>query len=172
MKYLIANVCILGMIGMVIGAGVFAATEAEVTATVTVQNIAVSVSDGSISYGTLGQNSTQNTLPGGVNDMQIATNDGNVTSDISIKGTDSTNWTLGATPGNDIYTHHFCNDTDDDCTTPLTNYTALTTTYTTLKAGVAASGGTVDFQLQINTPSPSSVYTQQNVNVWVQTSAS
>jgi len=171
MKSLIANVCILGMIGIVIGTGVFANTEAEVAATVMVQNIAVSVSDGSIDYGTLGQNSTQNTLPGGANDMQTATNDGNVTSDIKIKGTNSNDWTLGATAGDNIYTHHFCNATDNDCTTPLTNYTALTTSYTDLKTDVAASG-TVDFHLQINTPNPSSVFTQQNVNVWVQASAS
>ncbi len=148
-----------------------AATTATVTATVTVQNIAVSVSDGSIGYETLGQNSTQNTLPAGVNDMQTATNDGNITSTINIKGQNSANWTLAGTAGSDTYTHHFCNDTDDDCTTPLTNYTALTTSYQTLKASVAESG-TVDFQLQINTPNPSTVFTQQSVDVTVQAVAS
>lgn len=148
-----------------------AADTATVTATVTAQNVAVSVSDGSIAYGTLEQNSTKNTLLAGANDMQTATNDGNVTSTINIKGQNSANWTLAGTAGSDAYTHHFCNDTDLDCSTPLTNYTALTTSYQSLDTGVAASG-TVDFQLQINTPNPSTVFTQQSVDVTVQAVAS
>jgi hypothetical protein len=138
---------------------------------VTVQNIAISVDDGAVAYGTLGQNSTQNTLSGGLDDMQTATNDGNVNSDIDIKGQNSAGWTLASSAGSDEYVHYFCNDTDDDCDSPTTNYTALTTSYATLKNSVAATG-TVDFQLQINTPNTSTVYTQQSVDVSVRASAS
>lgn len=163
--------CFCALFSMVFGVGVRAATEATVTATVTVQNVAISVDDGTITYGTLGQDSTQNTLSGGLDDMQTATNDGNVTSDIDIIGQDSGDWTLGGSAGSDTYTHHFCNDTDDDCDSPPTSYTALTTSYQTLKASVSTSG-TVDFQLQINTPNPSTVYTEQSVDVSVRASAS
>lgn len=169
MEKLIFSVAIVCFIGMMVFGLTQAQTTDEVNATVTVQNIAVSVSDGSITYGILGQNSTTTTLLGGVDDMQTATNDGNVTSTINIRGTNSTNWTLAGTADTDIYTHHFCNETDNDCSTPLASYTALTTDYATLKSGVSVSS-TVDFHLHINTPNLSTVFTQQNVNVWVQAS--
>jgi len=164
MKSLIATICILGIVGLIIGTMVSAATEATVTATVTVQNIAVSVSDGIVAYGTLGQNSTKGTHSGDLNDLQTATNDGNVTEDFNIKGQNSTNWTLGATAATDVYVHQFCTST---CTTPPTNYTALTTSYATLATGIAASGNQT-FDLYINTPNTSSVFTQQSVDVIIQ----
>lgn len=148
-----------------------AATEATVTATVTAQNVAVSVSDGNVTYGTLALSATRSTLPAEENEMQTATNDGNVTSDLSIKGQNSAAWTLGATQGANQYFHKFCNDTANDCSTPPTSYTALTTNYQTLATGVAASGS-IDFQLQIGLPTSTSSYAQQSVDVFVQISAS
>lgn len=147
------------------GGAVLAADTANVTATVTVQNVSVSVSDGSVSYGTLGQNSAQTTLA--LSDTQTATNNGNVAESLNIKGVDSTNWTLAGTAGSDQYVHRFCNDTDLDCTTAPTNYTALTTNYATLDTNITLSG-TVDFQLQINTPNPSTNFTEQTVSITVQ----
>ncbi len=123
--------------------------------------------DGSVVYGTMGQNATKSTLPGEANDLQTVKNDGYITEKFNIKGQNSANWTLSATAGNNQYIHRFCNDTDLDCTTPPTNYTALTTNYQTLAANVAANG-TVDIQLQINTPNPSTVFTQQSVDVIIQ----
>lgn len=149
---------------MLIGQYVLAADTATVTATVTVQNISVSVADGTVAYGTLGQNATADTEPA---DGQTATNNGNITENFNIKGSTSTNWTLGATAASDVYVHKFCNDTDNDCTTPPTNYTALTLNYQTLDTAITTSG-TVLFQLQINTPNPSTVYTEQSVTVTVQ----
>ncbi len=168
MKSLIATICILGIVGLIIGTMVSAATEATVTATVTVQNIAVSVSDGIVAYGTLGQNSTKGTHSGDLNDLQTATNDGNVTEDFNIKGIVSTDWTLGATAAENVYVHQFCTAT---CTTPPTNYTVLTTSYATLAAGIASAGNQT-FDLYINTPNSSTAFTQQNVNVTVQAVAS
>lgn len=69
-----------------------------------------------------------------------------------------------ATVGSDQYVHRFCTAT---CGSPPTNYTALTTSYQTLATGVAASG-TQTFDLYITTPNPSTVYTQQSVDVMVQ----
>lgn len=171
MKNTLLGFTIVSLLILSLGPGVNAATTATVTATVTVQNISVSVSDGSIAYGTMQSNTSKSTLPAEANDMQTATNNGNVTETLNIKGQSSVNWTLANTAGSDQYLHKFCNDTDNDCTTPPTNYTVLSTNYQTLDTGIAQSG-TVDFQLQITTPNPSTVYTQQSVDVTVQAVAS
>jgi hypothetical protein len=57
-----------------------AASEAVVGATVTFQNVAVSITSGSVSYGTLGPSGTQTTYVLG--QSQVATNDGNVNSSL------------------------------------------------------------------------------------------
>ena len=130
--------------------------------------VSVSVSDGVVTYGTMAAGASKSTLPGELNDMQTATNDGNVTETFNIKGQNTAcPWTLAATSGNDQYVHQFCNDTANDCTSPPTNYTALTTGYQTLATGVAQSG-TVDIQLRITVPDPSSCFTSQSVDVTIQ----
>lgn len=138
-----------------------AASTASVTATVTVQNISVTVTDGTVAFGTLASNSSTGTNPA---DTQTATNNGNITENLNIKGQNSGSWTLGATAGSDQYVLKFCTAT---CGTPPTNYTALTTSYQTLATSVATSG-TQTFDLYITTPNPSTVYTQQSVDVTVQ----
>jgi len=164
MKSLIATICILGIVGLIAGTMVSAATEATITATVTVQSIAVSVADGTIAYGTLGQNSTADTNP---DDTQTATNNGNVTENFNIKAiadASTPDWTIGATAAPNVYVHQFCIST---CGTPPTNYTPLTTSYQTLATGIAAEGNQT-FDLYINTPNTSTVYTVQSVDVIVQ----
>lgn len=139
-----------------------AADTANVSTTVTVQNVSVSASDGSISYGTLSTNSTANTVT--LSDTQTITNDGNVTSTINVRGANTTAWTLASSAGADQYIHRWCKAT---CGSPPTNYTALTTSYATLQAAVSAAG-TVSLDLQITTPTSSSSYTQQTATVTVQ----
>lgn len=146
---------------------VFAATSANVAATVTMQNVSVTVSDGTISYGTLSSSSSSNTTFGGLDDSQTATNNGNVAQDLNIRGQNSAAWTLAASVGADQYKHDFCITTCD--TTPV--WTALTTSNQTLQAALAASGTKV-FDLRLNAPSSSTSYTQQSVDVIVQASAS
>lgn len=146
---------------LLFGQSVFAASTASVTATVTVQNISVTVSDGTIAYGTLAVSATADTNPA---DTQTATNNGNITENLNIKGQNSANWTLGAAAAADTYIHRFCIAT---CGTPPTNYTALTTSYQTLATSVAASG-TQTFDLEISTPTSSTNFTQQSVDVTVQ----
>jgi hypothetical protein len=122
--------------------------------------------DGTVTYGIIAAGSSKSTID--LSDMQTAQNDGNVTETFNIKGQNtSCPWTLAATVGNDQYVHQFCNDTDDDCDSPPTNYTALTTNYQVLDTGIAVSG-TVNFQLRITTPNPSSCYGQQSVDVTIQ----
>lgn len=142
---------------------IFASDTAQVTATVTVQNVSVSVSDGSVSYGTLAASSTQDTTSSGVNNSQTASNDGNIAVQLNIRGQDTANWTLQNTPGTDEYRHDFC---ITDCDTTPT-WTALTTNYATLNASVAASGTQV-FDLRIHTPVSSTSFVQQSAGVTVQ----
>lgn len=133
--------------------------------------ISVSVSDGVITYGAMAANTSKTTLSGELNDMQTATNDGNVPENFNIKGQDATGggctWTLAGTNGSDQYVHQFCNATDNSCASPPTNYTALNVSYQALKTGVAASG-TVNFHLRLTTPNPSSCFGQQSVDVTIQ----
>ena len=153
---------ILGLFFLFFVLPINAATTAIVAATVTVQNISVSVSDGSIAYGTLGTNSSAGTSG---TDTQTATNNGNVAEDFNIKGQNSANWTLGSASGSDTYVHQFCSAT---CGSAPTNYTKLTTNYQALGAGNVTANGTQTFDLYITTPTSSSVFTQQSVDVTVQ----
>lgn len=140
----------------------YAATTATVAATVTVENISVSVADGTIDYGVLAVNSSAGTNG---TDTQVATNNGNVAEDFNVRGTDSANWTLDtANSTTDHYIHRFC---ASSCASPPTSYTALTTSYAALASNVAASG-TQNLDLYITTPQTSTVFTQQSVDVTVQ----
>lgn len=141
-----------------------AATTATVTATVTAQNVAITVTDGSIAYGTMNIGASASTIASDKNDTQTAVNAGNVTATINIEGQNSSAWTLSGSPGSDQYTHKFCSSS---CSTPPTNYTALTTNYQTLNASLAANGSQ-PFDLQLYTPTTSTSYTQQTVSVTVQ----
>ncbi|NMC09345.1 hypothetical protein GYA44_03455 [Candidatus Microgenomates bacterium] len=146
-------------------ARVFAADSGQVTATVTVQNISLTVSDGTISYGTLPINSSKATVNLAPADTQTITNNGNVNEKFSVRGTDSASWTLSSSAGVDQYVHKFC---ASSCSTPPTGYTALSSgSYTTLSASVAPSG-TASLDLEITTPTSSTVFTSQSVNVTVQ----
>jgi len=173
MKNTVKVISFFLIFGLIIGTVALAADEAGVDVKVTVQNFSVSVSDGNVTYGTLAVNTSRSTLPGEEDEMQTATNEGS-TAKISIKGSVSSpaGWTMHlTTPNVNVYVHKFCNDTDSDCTTPPTNYTGMTSTgYTTLKASVA-NAGTVDFQLQITTPTEVSSYVEQDVDVTVQAAA-
>lgn len=143
-----------------------AATTATVTATVTVQNISVTITAGGTqSYGTLGQNSTATSTEIVIN------NNGNVTEDILIRGQNSASWTLAAAAASDDYIHRFCTAAIADCQSPPTNYTALTTSNQTHSTALAATNST-STALQINTPDPSTVFTQQSVDVTITATAS
>ena len=168
MGRILSNVGLLGLIGVFMFSGAAASTTASVTATVTVQNISVTVADGSITYGTMGQNATKSTIAADLNDSQTATNAGNVIEDFQLKGTNSANWTLSATASTDKYIHKFCTSS---CGSPPTSFTQLSSqSFTTLASSIATSSAQT-FDLYINTPNPSSVFTQQSVNVTVQATA-
>ena len=161
----IAGVMTVLMVSLLPLTGALAATTATVTATVTVQSISVTVGDGSIAYGALGANSSKSTIAADGNDTQTATNAGNVAEDLNIKGTNSTDWQLSANAGTDKYVHAFCTSS---CGSPPTGFTSLSSqSYQTLATNVATSGTQV-FDLRITTPNPSTVFTEQSVDVTVQ----
>jgi len=168
MKNMSKLICLLLIFGLMTVVVVRAADEAGVDVKVTVQAFSLVVGDGNVTYGTLGVNTSRSTLPGEEDEMQTATNTAS-TAKISIKGAASSpaGWTLGGAAAPNVYVHQFCNDTDNDCSSPPTSYTALTINYATLKASVA-NNGKVDFQLRITTPTEVSDYTEQDVDVTVQ----
>lgn len=133
--------------------------------------VSVSVSDGVITYGTRAASASATTLSGDLNDMQTATNDGNVTENFNIRGQDATGggctWTLSNQPGADLYVHQFCNASDSSCTSPPTNYTTLTTSYQTLKTGIPTSSS-VNVHFRLITPTGSSCYNEQTVDITIQ----
>lgn len=158
-----------GLLLLATATPLFGADTADVTATVTVQNVSVTVTDGSVNYGTLGTTETEDTANnGGVNDSQTATNNGNVQVDLNIRGANTVNWTLAAIQGSDQYFHKFCTV---DCDGSPTWSALATPGYTTLATGVAASGSQV-FDLQIGTPTSTTNFTQQSATVTVQAVAS
>jgi len=165
MSWLALSAGIAGTAGLlaVCGAAI-AGTSATVAATVTAQSVSIAVADGSISYGTLANNTSKSTISADLNDTQSATNTGNVAEDFNIKGQDSSGWTLAGSAGSDQYVHKFCTTS---CGSPPTNFTALTTSYQALATNVSTSGAQ-NFNLQITTPNPSTVFTQQSVDVTVQ----
>lgn len=131
--------------------------------------ISVTVSDGSVTYGTLAINTSKDTTSGGTNNTQIATNAGDVAEDLNIKGQSSANWTLAGSAGSEQYVHSFCktgSGSPDPCDASPT-WTALTTSYQSLATNIAASG-TQRFDLKITTPTSTSATSQQSVDVTIQ----
>ena len=143
---------------------VFAVDTGTVTATVTVQNISLSVSDGIVTYGILALGSTKNTTQ--LTDTQSVTNNGNVTIDVNIKGQNTAApWTLAATAGADQYAHQFCLSS---CATYPTNYTPMTINYSLAINDLTTGTPTQSLDLGISAPTSSSSYEEQSVNVMVQ----
>lgn len=167
MKNFLLFVGILVVTGMVVSAASYAAETANVTATVTVQNISVAVTDGDVLYGILPVSDTTSTVVSGLNDSQTADNDGNITEDFNIIGTDSAGWTLESAVGSDQYSHDFCTTTCDSSPVWVEIQQGA---YTEMSVAVASTSNQI-FDLRIETPSASTVFTEQSVDVTVQATA-
>lgn len=135
----------------------------SVTATVTAQNLAISVADGTVVYGSMGVGTSKATTATGLNDSQDAVNIGNTDAKMNIVGQTSPNWGIGPSAGNEIYAHKFCTSGCDG--TP--SWTPLSDEYAELVASIAV-GGTQNFDLIIYPPTITANYTSQSVNVTVQ----
>ena len=142
-------------------------TTDTVAATVTAQIYSVSITDGSVSFSTVAQNSTQDTTTNGVDDSQTAANDGTVAAKFEIKAQDSTGgsgWTLGASAGSETYTMKFCTSSCDS--SPSWSSVGIHPSYATLAASVDASGNQA-FDLQVGTPTSTTETNQQSITVTV-----
>jgi hypothetical protein len=175
MKQFFSLISLIALVGMAVAGLANAATTDTVTATVSISFASVTLDQDSFSYGTMNTNSASSTITlwGGIG---ITATNGGSTSDFDIYGANTTGsgtgWTLAANTTGNNYMHRFCNDTDNDCATPPTNYTGneLTTSPATLKASVP-NAGTVSFQLQLTTPTTPTDVSQQSAVVTVQASA-
>jgi len=128
--------------------------------------VSISASDGSVSYGIIVVGASKTTID--LTDTQTLTNNGNVTETFNIMGQNtSCPWTLAAASGTDQYVHQFCKKSDVSCSSPPTNYTALTTSYQTLYSGVASTA-TKQIDLRVTVPSTSSCFTSQAIDVTIQ----
>ena len=163
-KDFIVNSLIVMFVGVVVVAAVVSAdTTGVVTATVTAQNIAITVSDNSVSFGTLGLNSSKTTNQLAPDDTQLAVNTGNVAAVFNILATSSPTWFITTDDTN--------NDSNEFklkwATDGGTIYTGLTYGYGLLATGVTALS-TVNVDLEVTTPVTTTDYTQQSSTVTIQ----
>ena len=164
MKSLIAIICILGMVGMVAGLTVRAATSA-VSCTVSAKSISLAVVDGGVTYGSVAEGGTASTTPSGLNDTQVVTNDGNVAEQINIKTSTAvggTAWTVGSTASTDVFVHSFTTTT-----AYVWQILGVADTYETASSSVAVSG-TLNIDLKIDVPTSSTDTTEKTITVTVQ----
>lgn len=159
---------VMAIVYLMIQSTTHAATSAEVSATVTAQNVSVTLTtDGAVDYGTQSISTTTDTTDDGIDDTETVQNNGNVAQDFDIKGANTASWTLGSTGGANQYAHKFCTTTCD--TSPT--WTALTTSDQALATSVAASGSQ-SFDLQLIMPTSTASYVEQTLAVTVTASAS
>lgn len=164
--FAVISICLL-VFSPFLGKIVRATSTDTVAATVTAEIYSVSVTDGSVAFQTVAQDSTEDTTTNGVNDSQTSTNDGSVAAKFEIKAADSTGgsgWTLGGTAGSETYTMKFCTSNCDS--SPTWNSVGIDPSYTTLAASVDASNSQ-EFDLQVGTPTSTSETSEQSITVTV-----
>lgn len=144
----------------------WSASEGTVSCTVTPQFVSITVSDGSVDYGTMAPGAWKDTTSDHLNDPQTVTNNGNMSVDLTIKSSDATggttNWTLATSPGANQFQHCF--------TTVFQSWPNLTHSYQTLAENIA-SGGTQVFHLKIHMPTSVTDASQKTITVTVQATA-
>lgn len=140
-----------------------AAATGNVTATVTATNLAVSIAgDGAIAFGSVALNTATTTA--GNSDTQVVTNDGS-TATLNVKSGNASNgtaWTLGTSPGSNIFKLEVSTTTGSSYMTFQATDTYLTasTTFSTL------SSGNLDFRF--TTPTGSTDFVQKSLTITVQ----
>lgn len=133
-----------------------------VTATVSATNLAVSITDGSIDFGSVALNTATSTH--GTGQTQTVTNDGSGAM-LNVKSSNATNgttWTLGVAPGSDIFTLGVS-------TTTGASYSLLQGTDVYLTASstfTSLTSGPLDFRF--TTPTVSTDFVQKSLTITVQ----
>lgn len=132
--------------------------------TAEVQLYAVSVEDGEISFGYVPASSGINTLEEGLDDTQIITNESLTESNLVIQTTNATGgngWTLGSSPGEDIFTLQYSTNSGEDWQTFST-----VEDYQLLASEVSAEA-TVNLDLQLTAPSNSSDLLEKSLTITI-----
>ena len=158
----------LGVMGFAVLVSLFvwqmagAASTATVSATITANNLAVSVADGSIAFGSVALNTATTTA--GNSDTQTVTNDGSdaVLNVKSGNATGGTTWTLGTSAGSDIFKLEVS-------TTTGSTYMTLqaTDTYLTASSTFASLEGQ-DIDFRFTTPTVSTDFVQKSLTITLQ----
>ena len=133
-----------------------------IAATVTATNLAVSVSDGSIAFGSVALNTATTTASN--SDTQTVTNDGS-NAVINVKSgnaTGGTTWTLGTSPGSDIFKLEVSTTTGSTYMT----FQATDTYLTASSSSVSLTSGAFDFRF--TTPTASTDFVQKSLTITVQ----
>jgi len=170
MKSLLVTICILGIVGMMIGT--IAEGGETVTATVTIGTVSVTVSPTSFGYGSVPYSGSKESFDSDLASHNISATVGTAITDLDIKGANTADWALDtvANIGANKYAHTFGVAADE--TTKVVSYdsTALTTTFDSNYLVEGAAGSSVTwFGLKIYTPS-SGVATVQSAAVTLQAS--
>ena len=156
-----------GMVAIVVFAVIWgqsarALTEVTVAATVTATNLAVSVSDGSIAFGSVALNTATTTA--GNSDTQTVTNDGSDAA-LNVKSgnaTGGTTWTLGTSAGSDIFKLEVS-------TTTGSTYMTLQATDTYLTASSSMTSLLdQDLDFRFTTPTASTDFVEKSLTITVQ----
>ncbi len=141
---------------------VFAQSTDVVTATVTATNLAVSVSDGSIAFGSVALNTATSTH--GTAQTQTVSNDGSdaVLNVMSTDATNGTTWTLGTSPGSDTFTLAVSTTTGATYALLQDNgvYLTASSSFTSLTSG--------DLDFRFTTPTISTDFVQKSLTITVQ----
>jgi hypothetical protein len=133
-----------------------------VAATVSATNLAVSVSDGTIAFGSVALGTATSTV--GTPQTQVVSNDGS-TAALNIKSGNATNgttWVLGTNPGSDIFKLEVSTTTGATFTT----FQATDTYLTASSSFTSLTTGDVDFRF--TTPTVSTDFIEKSLTITVQ----
>ena len=151
-----------------------AATTGTVAATVTAVIYSVTLDNASgVAFGSVAQSSTKDTTTAGVNDSTNAVNNGSVAEKLNIQAGDSTGgtgWVLNNAAGSEKYTMKSCTTNCDASPTWTSVGIGSSSVYAQLMASVGV-GSSTPFDLQVGTPTSTTVTTEQAINITIQAAA-
>ena len=159
----VGGVVAIFLLAVIWGQSARAADTATVSATVTATNLAVSVTDGSITFGSVALNTATSTATYD-DQTQTVSNDGS-NAVINVKSgnaTGGTTWTLGTSAGSDIFKLEVSTTTGSTYMT----FQATDTYLTASSSSVSLTSGAFDFRF--TTPTVSTDFVQKSLTITVQ----